>query len=135
MISPSATALTPTTLPITVEFTCAFHHHPRYHVGYRLRSTNLFDSGGLEMLFSNQKKHSLEVPTTTTSSKADSTPAPRTLQFLVDYLCETVMTDSRKELFVLDGTVYVHSFLAFYPPPLSFDSFAINVSLERREPN
>jgi ubiquitin related modifier 1 len=62
------------------------------------------NSGGLEILFANKKKHNLKVPTTT-SSADKSTTSPRTIQFLVDYLCETVMTDARKELFVLDGTV------------------------------
>jgi ubiquitin related modifier 1 len=27
--------------------------------------------------------------------------------YLVDYLCDNAMKDPRKELFVLDGTVYV----------------------------
>jgi ubiquitin related modifier 1 len=58
------------------------------------------------MLFSNQKKHSLKIPTTASSEDGSAT-SPRTIQFLVDYLCESVMKDSRKELFVLDGTVYV----------------------------
>ena len=33
------------------------------------------------------------------------------IAFLVRYLCDTVMKDPRKELFVLDDTVYVGSLL------------------------
>ncbi|TKA74926.1 Ubiquitin-related modifier 1 [Cryomyces minteri] len=66
----------PDTLDITVEFT-----------------------GGLEMLFSNQRKHAISLP----SREEDGNPA--TIAFLVRYLCQSVMKDRRKELFVLDDTV------------------------------
>lgn len=56
-------------------------------------------SGGLEILFGNQKKYTLSVPT------QDESGAPANVAFLVRYLCETVMKDPRKELFVLDDTV------------------------------
>ncbi|OAL49082.1 ubiquitin related modifier 1 [Pyrenochaeta sp. DS3sAY3a] len=56
-------------------------------------------SGGLEILFANQKKYSLSLPT------KDDSGAPANVAFLVRYLCENVMKDPRKELFVLDGTV------------------------------
>ncbi|KAF2425263.1 ubiquitin related modifier 1 [Tothia fuscella] len=56
-------------------------------------------TGGLEMLFSNQRKHKITIPARTISGK---TP---TIKFLVQYLCENVMKDPRKELFVLDESV------------------------------
>ncbi|KAF1995559.1 ubiquitin related modifier 1 [Amniculicola lignicola CBS 123094] len=56
-------------------------------------------SGGLEMLFSNERKHKLSIPA------KDSTGAPLNVGYLVTYLCENVMKDARKDLFVLDGTV------------------------------
>ena len=62
---------------------------------------NLLHSGGLELLFSNQRKHNLTVPLLT----ADEEPA--TLGYLVKYLCDNVMKDRRKEMFILDGTVSV----------------------------
>ncbi|KAH7091953.1 ubiquitin-related modifier 1 [Paraphoma chrysanthemicola] len=56
-------------------------------------------SGGLEILFGNQKKYSLSVPA------RDESGAPANVAFLVRYLCENTMKDPRKELFVLDDTV------------------------------
>ncbi|KAF2023381.1 ubiquitin related modifier 1 [Setomelanomma holmii] len=56
-------------------------------------------SGGLEILFGNQKKYSLSVPAN------DEFGAPANVAFLVRYLCDKVMKDPRKELFVLDDTV------------------------------
>ncbi len=57
-------------------------------------------SGGLELLFSDQRKHSLQVPAK--DEKGNAT----TVGWLVHHLCEEVMKDSRKEMFVLDGHVY-----------------------------
>ncbi|KAH9865966.1 Ubiquitin- modifier 1 [Plenodomus biglobosus] len=64
------------TIPITIEF-----------------------SGGLEILFANQKKYTLAMP------RQDEAGQPANVAFLVRYLCEKVMKDPRKDLFVLDGTV------------------------------
>jgi ubiquitin related modifier 1 len=58
-------------------------------------------SGGLEMLFQNQKLHKILVPA------ADEHGNPADAGFLVRYLCAHHMKDKRKELFVLDDTVYV----------------------------
>ncbi|KAK4938043.1 Ubiquitin-related modifier 1 [Elasticomyces elasticus] len=58
-------------------------------------------SGGLEMLFDNITKHPVSL-----SKDADNGNAP-TVGYLVRYTCEHLMKDSRKELFVLDGAVYV----------------------------
>ncbi|RKU45041.1 ubiquitin-related modifier 1 [Coniochaeta pulveracea] len=56
-------------------------------------------SGGLEMLFSDQKRHVISIPTTDENGK------PVTVAYLIEYLCKNVMKDSRKELFVLDSQI------------------------------
>lgn len=60
-------------------------------------------SGGLEMLFANERKLSLKIPA------KDDSGSRSNIAFLVRHLCETVMKDPRKELFVLDDTVCVKS--------------------------
>jgi len=51
------------------------------------------------MLFSNKRKHEVILPT---RIKKDKSP---NIRFLVNYLCENLMKDPRKELFVLDDSV------------------------------
>jgi ubiquitin related modifier 1 len=63
-----------------------------------MRLTQRF-SGGLEMLFSDERKHRLTVPA------KDSKGNAVTVGWLVDYLCDEIMKDNRKEMFVLDGHV------------------------------
>ncbi|KAI0398077.1 Urm1-domain-containing protein [Xylariaceae sp. FL0594] len=53
-------------------------------------------SGGLEMLFSDERKHALTIPA------ADENGRPVTISYLIGHLCDKTMKDSRKELFVLD---------------------------------
>jgi len=48
------------------------------------------------MLFSDERKHVLTIPATDENNK------PVTISYLIDYLCNKTMKDSRKELFVLD---------------------------------
>lgn len=60
-------------------------------------------SGGLEMLFSNERKLSLSIPI------RDDAGAPVNVAFLVQHLCENFMKDPRKDMFVLDGTVCVQN--------------------------
>jgi hypothetical protein len=62
--------------------------------------TDAVRSGGLEMLFSNQKRHVISIPATKDNGK------PVNIEFLVDYLVKNLMKDPRKELFVLDNQVY-----------------------------
>ncbi|KAK2872089.1 Ubiquitin- modifier 1 [Arthroderma sp. PD_2] len=64
------------TLDITVEFT-----------------------GGLEMLFSNERTHKIALPS------RDSNGVAANISYLVKYLIENVMKDQRKELFVVDDAV------------------------------
>ncbi|KAM0518506.1 hypothetical protein ACHAPE_004269 [Trichoderma viride] len=54
-------------------------------------------SGGLEMLFSDVRRHALTLPAT------DKDGNPSTIAYLIHHLCEHVMKDTRRELFVLDG--------------------------------
>ena len=57
--------------------------------------------GGLELLFSNQRKHQIAIPRTDENGRSAN------LAFLVRYLCNNLMADKRKEMFVMDGTVSV----------------------------
>ncbi|KAF5659195.1 ubiquitin-like modifier 1 [Fusarium heterosporum] len=58
-------------------------------------------SGGLEMLFSNKRQHTLVIPA------ADQDGQPANIAYLIEHLCQNVMDDSRKDLFVLDNHLYV----------------------------
>lgn len=51
------------------------------------------------MLFGNKRKHDISIP-----AKLESGKSP-TIAFLIQYLVNNVMQDTRKELFVLDGHV------------------------------
>lgn len=55
------------------------------------------------MLFSNQRRHALSIPAIDKNSK------PVTIAHLIEYLCENTMRDTRQELFVLEGQMYVIS--------------------------
>ena len=63
-------------------------------------------SGGLELLFANERKHSVALPAKNAAAE------PVNVAFLISFLCENVMKDSRKEMFVLDGSVWVSMFLS-----------------------
>ncbi|CAF9906344.1 Ubiquitin- modifier 1 [Imshaugia aleurites] len=56
-------------------------------------------TGGLELLFSNQRKHQIALPSTDENGRSAN------LAFLVRYLCQSLMTGRRKDMFVTDGTV------------------------------
>jgi hypothetical protein len=60
--------------------------------------TDVF-SGGLEMLFNNENKHEIRIPATVKDN------APVNVAYLVQYLCDNIMKDTRKELFVLGGSM------------------------------
>lgn len=64
------------------------------------------------MLFSDQRLHSLALP----AGGKDGPPC--TIASLIDYLCRNVMKDTRQELFVLEGHLYVHLSL-FWVCPLA----------------
>ena len=81
------------TVTIDVEFT------------YDLRLSRVYDvladhhRGGLEMLFSNQRNHKVSVPA------RDQDGKPENVAFLIKHLCDNLMTDQKKELFLLDESV------------------------------
>ncbi|KAL2067880.1 hypothetical protein VTL71DRAFT_15978 [Oculimacula yallundae] len=58
-------------------------------------------SGGLEMLFSDQRKHKIQVPA------KDDEGNDVTVGWLVDYLCDKFMKDTRKEMFRSEGHVQI----------------------------
>lgn len=53
------------------------------------------------MLFDNQRRHAVSLPTTDANGK------PVTIAFLIEYLCKNLMKDPRADLFVLDNHMYV----------------------------
>lgn len=55
--------------------------------------------GGLEILFSNERKHSVNLPARLSDGN------PPTIAYLLQYLVENVMKDERKELFILEDNV------------------------------
>lgn len=65
------------------------------------QSRSPFHSGGLEMLFSNQRKHKISIP----ARRHDGQPA--NLAYLITWLCDNLMKDPRRDMFVLDDSVYV----------------------------
>ncbi|KAK0512663.1 hypothetical protein JMJ35_004680 [Cladonia borealis] len=56
-------------------------------------------SGGLELLFSNQRKHKLSLPSRDGKGHATN------MAYLVRYLCDNLMSDARQDMFVVDDTV------------------------------
>ncbi|KAL8734480.1 MAG: hypothetical protein Q9166_001379 [cf. Caloplaca sp. 2 TL-2023] len=56
-------------------------------------------TGGLEILFSNQRKQPVSLPV------LDENGVPPNMAYLVRYLCTHLMRDPRKELFVVDDAV------------------------------
>ena len=58
-------------------------------------------SGGLELLFGNVRKHDLKIPA------EDAQGQPSNVNFLIHHLCDKYMKDQRREMFLLNGTVYV----------------------------
>jgi len=56
-------------------------------------------TGGLEMLFDNIASHKCSIPAHNSQNQTF------TIGDLIPWLCEHLMKDSRKELFVLDGNV------------------------------
>lgn len=57
-------------------------------------------TGGLDMLFSKKRKHSISLPA------ADENDRPSNIAYLVRYLCENLMTDCRKEFFVTNDNMF-----------------------------
>jgi ubiquitin related modifier 1 len=85
------------TIPIKLEFTYVPSHS---HVESSYSVTNPLHSGGLELLFSNQRSHKIALPSTD-----PATNEPVNVGFLIDWLCKNLMKDPRQDMFVLEGTV------------------------------
>lgn len=82
-------------LAITVEFTSV-----SLALLFEIQTTDrTTHSGGLEMLFSNERKHKITIPGKDEGGTASN------IAYLIRYLCQNLMKDSRKELFVLDDSV------------------------------
>ncbi|KAF7187231.1 Ubiquitin-related modifier 1 [Pseudocercospora fuligena] len=56
-------------------------------------------TGGLELLFSNERKHKISIPA------RDAKGQPSNVAFLIGWLCDNLMKDPRKDMFVLDDSV------------------------------
>ncbi len=65
----------------------------------RLLATLTCSSGGLDILFSKRKKHEITIPAKDESGMAVN------IAFLIKYLCDNLMTDTRKDLFVQGDTM------------------------------
>lgn len=57
-------------------------------------------SGGLEILFANERKHNVALP-----AQSGNGCKPN-IAYLLQYLVENLMKDERKELFILEDNVY-----------------------------
>ncbi|EGX50247.1 hypothetical protein AOL_s00076g322 [Orbilia oligospora ATCC 24927] len=56
-------------------------------------------AGGLELLFDNEKKFNIDLPTKTKDGNAAN------INYLVDHLCVHHMKDTRRDMFEINGTV------------------------------
>lgn len=65
------------------------------------KPSNKLHSGGLEMIFSNQRNHKISLPST------DDEGNSANVGFLIKFLCDNLMQQQKKELFILDDSVYV----------------------------
>ena len=59
--------------------------------------------GGMELLFSNQKSHKIEIPARVTEGEKEK---PVDVQYLIFWLRDNLLKE-REELFIESGTVYV----------------------------
>ena len=57
-------------------------------------------SGGLELMFSNKATHDINIPSNIPGSTQSAN-----VKYLLKYLCEELMQDTRKELFVVDESI------------------------------
>ena len=68
-------------------------------------------------MFDNQASHIIQLP-----SKVPETSEPANIKYLLKYLCNELMTDTRKELFALDDAMYEFLFLTSFPSIFDHDS-------------
>lgn len=82
-------------ISITVEFT---YYHSCHE---NLQILIAFYSGGLEILFSNERRHNIQLPGLLNDGSRPN------IAYLLPYLVDNVMKDQRKELFIMEDNVYV----------------------------
>ena len=58
-------------------------------------------SGGLELLFGNERKHKVVLP----AQLEDGSPP--NISYLLGYLVDNLMQDQRKDMFIMEDSVYV----------------------------
>ncbi|UQC82579.1 ubiquitin-like modifier 1 [Colletotrichum lupini] len=85
-------------IAVVVEFSCFFWAGPVSRTLARDLSTQ---ADGADPRMISFRRHALSIPAVNKDGK------PATIAFLINYLCENTMKDSRKELFVLDDHLYV----------------------------
>lgn len=62
-------------------------------------SDSCYDSGGLEILFANERKHDVAIPARLSDGSRPN------IAYLLQYLVDNVMKDERKDLFILEDNV------------------------------
>lgn len=67
-----------------------------------------FDSGGLELLFGNERKHKVVLP-----ARLEDGSRPN-ISYLLKYLVDSLMKDQRIDMFIMEDNVYVNITLRFY---------------------
>ncbi|KAF3403470.1 Ubiquitin-related modifier 1 [Penicillium rolfsii] len=87
-------------IPITVEFTYFSQASPSTLIQ---PSLTRFDSGGLELLFGNERKHKISLP----ACMEDGNPT--NIAYLLPYLVNNLMQDQRTDMFIMEDNVYVES--------------------------
>ncbi|CAP80078.1 Pc12g04510 [Penicillium rubens Wisconsin 54-1255] len=87
-------------VPITVEFT--------YVKSFLQFDQPLliidFNSGGLELLFGNERKHKVVLP-----ARLEDGSRPN-ISYLLKYLVDNLMKDQRIDMFIMEDNVYVNAF-------------------------
>lgn len=89
-------------------------HHRRIHVidcspdAEQKLDADLIDSGGLEILFGNEKKHKIDLPAQSEEG------SPSNIAYLLQYLVKHLMKDQRKDMFIMEDNVYVELFYETY---------------------
>lgn len=69
----------------------------------QLISADNWTSGGLELLFDNERKHEIILP----ARKEDGNASD--ISSLLIYLVENTMNDNRKDMFIMEDSVYVNT--------------------------
>ncbi|KUM56744.1 hypothetical protein ACN42_g10458 [Penicillium freii] len=66
------------------------------------------DSGGLELLFGNERKHKVVLP-----ARLEDGSRPN-ISYLLKYLVDNLMKDQRIDMFIMEDNVYVNVTLRVY---------------------